>query len=126
MPNRILYAFFVTALIAGGAPAAGAQTPQSQRVHVFELDQKYWDVEPGDTLGDIAKTLLPEAPAAHRRRLMKAIVQLNRDAFIHGDPDRLRAYTRLWLPGSVQTHAVDPVRADEVENYSWGTIKRLK
>ncbi len=107
------------ALLCGPAVAG------SKQVHVYQLSQQYWDVRRGDSLSFIAATLLPAAPR-QQQALMRDILELNPDAFIGGNPNRLRANTRLWLPNFVQT----PVRTradrdSRVERYSWGSIKRI-
>lgn len=99
------------------APAQAA----SKRVYVYPVAQHYWDVRPGDTLGDIAVALLP-ASTQHRQRLMNDIRRLNPGAFIDGDPDRLLANTRLWLPGAVTKPVAD--HDTEIHEFDWGYIKR--
>ncbi|HEX7026814.1 MAG TPA: hypothetical protein VF268_06205 [Gammaproteobacteria bacterium] len=98
---------------------------ESIRVHVYPLSQQYWDVRPGDTLGQIVESLVP-ADRNKQRYLMRDIVELNPDAFLDGDPNRLRANVRLWLPNVLQ----QPVerRTGEnitIERYEWGSIKRV-
>lgn len=107
--------------------AIHAASADSKRVHVYKLSQQYWDVRAGDTLGEIVKALLP-ADRAQQQRLMNDIVELNPDAFIHGDPNRVLANVRLWLPNTIQT----PITADaghdtgaKVEKFSWGSVKRI-
>lgn len=99
------------------ATAAG-----SKRVYVFELDRRYWDVQRGETLGGIATALLPGEPRK-RIPLMRTIFEMNPAAFIDGDPDRLRADTRLWLPGGIQTYAETPPSDGTVRHYDWGSIR---
>jgi hypothetical protein len=96
---------------------------ESKRVHVYPLTQDYWDVQPGETMGDIAVTLLPES-SRHRQSLINEIVRLNPDAFINGDPGRLLANRRLWLPNII-TRPV-PTRNTEIRQFDWGFIKRQK
>ena len=67
------------------------------RIEVYPVTQAYWDVKPGETLGEIVKQLLPNNPAM-RKRLMNEIVELNPDAFSSSNPDNLKANVRLWLP----------------------------
>jgi len=57
--------------------------------------------------------------------LKQDIVQLNPDAFIGGDPNKLLANKRLWLPGYMKQAdtKADP-DSTVVEHYSWGNIKR--
>jgi Tfp pilus assembly protein FimV len=98
----------------------------STRIEVYPLSQNYHDVNAGDTLGEIAAELMPKTPNL-RQHLMREIIELNPDAFIDGDPNRLRANTRLWLPNSPEKPQADAdSSARTVENYSWGNIKRPK
>jgi Tfp pilus assembly protein FimV len=98
----------------------------STRIEVYPLSQNYRDVNRGDTLSGIAAELMPETPNL-RQRLMGEIIELNPDAFIDGDPNRLRANTRLWLPNSPERPQADAdSSARTVENYSWGSINRPK
>jgi hypothetical protein len=116
----------VLSFICSGYFAAHADTEQqsSRRIEVYSLSQNYWDTQSGDTLGEIVLSLLPNNPAKHEA-LMQNIVQLNPDAFIGGDPDKLLANKRLWLPGYMKQadSKVDPGNTI-VERYSWGNIKR--
>lgn len=98
----------------------------STRIEVYPISQQYRDVHSGDTLGEIVTELLPDTPKL-RQRLMRDIIDLNPDAFIGGDPDLLRAHTRLRLPNALErpeTGAEAP--AGSVENFSWGSIRRPK
>lgn len=100
--------------------------PESIRVHVYKLSQQYWDVVAGDTLGEIVESLLPADKSA-QQQLMRELVELNPDAFLNGDPDRLRANIRLWLPNAVQ-RPVKPRTGEHVtvERFEWGSIKRVR
>ena len=113
--------FFCSCFISAHADT-GQQ--QSRRIEVYSLSQNYWDTQSGDTLGAIALQLLPNNPAKHEQ-LKQDIVQLNPDAFIGGDPDRLLTNKRLWLPGYMKQAdtKADPDNT-VVERYSWGNIKR--
>jgi Tfp pilus assembly protein FimV len=96
-------------------------------VFVYKLSQQYWDVRAGDTLGKIVKVLLP-TDRAQQNRLMRDIVELNPDAFINGDPNRVLANTRLWLPNAVQTPVSAETGGDansKIEKFSWGSVKRI-
>ena len=101
---------------------------ESKRVEVYSLSQQYWDVQVGDTLGEIADALLP-ANREKQAALMQDIVQLNPDAFINGDPNRVLANHRLWLPNTIQTPVSDntsPASSETtVERFSWGSVKRV-
>lgn len=114
MMRRILLA---SLLLLPWAPAAA-----SKRVYVYPISQQYWDVRPGETLGEIAEALLPGAQQ-HRQLLMNDILRLNPGAFIDQNPNRLLANTRLWLPNSV-TRPVSAPQDGEIQEFSWGTIKR--
>ena len=103
---------------------ADAQQQSSRRIEVYSLSQNYWDTQEGDTLGGIVLQLLPNNPMKHEL-LKQDIVALNPDAFIGGDPDRLLANKRLWLPGYMkQADSKADADATIVERYSWGNIKR--
>lgn len=107
-------------LIAALLCIAGIADAASKRVYVYPVTQQYWDVRPGEILADITRALLPGEPE-HRQRLMQDIVRLNPGAFINGNPDRLLADTRLWLPGT----ATRPVSSRKrMEKFDWGYINR--
>lgn len=107
-----------------GYAAEGQQT--STRIEVYSLNQNYWDIQPGDTLGKIVHHLLPHNPSKHSA-LKKDIVHLNPQAFVNGNAELLLAGKRLHLPGYMQQadSLVDPATT-KVESYSWGNIKRQK
>jgi hypothetical protein len=94
---------------------------ESKRVYVYPMTQHYWDVQPGETMADIAAMLLPDS-GVHRQKLINEIVRLNPDAFINGNPDRLQSNQRLWLPNTV-TRPVSN-RNTEIRQFNWGYIKR--
>lgn len=98
----------------------------SKRIEVYSLSQSYWDTHYGDTLGEITSHLLPNNPARHVA-LKREIVQLNPHAFINGNPEKLLANQRLWLPGYMKQpdSKVNP-STTIVETYSWGNIKRQR
>ncbi len=99
---------------------------QPKRIEVYSLSQHYWDVQFGDTLGEIAHHLLPHNPVK-RQTLQQDILHLNPGAFIAGNPARLIAGKRLWLPGHMRQADSKPNPATTtVETYSWGNIKRKK
>lgn len=111
-----------TCLLLCHAPALA----ESRRIVVYPISQHYVDTRGGDTLSEIAARLLPEHVAL-QQTLMSDIIRLNPQAFIEHDANRLRANVRLWLPNQLQT---PDTKADgahsEVENYSWGSIKRTR
>lgn len=99
---------------------------ESKRIEVYATGQAYWDVHPGDTLGEIVAQLLPNTPA-RREKLITDIVHLNADAFSDYNADFMRANVRLWLPG----YSLDLSRQIDKDHYnikafSWGYIKTLK
>lgn len=98
----------------------------SKRIEVYAISQSFWDVTPGETLGDIVKQLLPDNPAL-RATLLNDIVKLNPDAFSQSNPDNLKANVRLWLPdnASAMRSPVDKSKYD-VKSFSWGQIYRSK
>ena len=125
----------ITLLMCSGFIATNADTynnnpeakqTNSKRIEVYSLSQNYWDVQYGDTLGGIAHHLLPNNPLK-REALQQDILHLNPDAFINGNPAKLLAGKRLWLPGYMKQadSKVNPGKMT-VETYSWGNIKRLK
>jgi len=105
---------------------ADAERKKSKRIEVYSLSQNYWDVQYGDTLGSIVHHLLPNNPMK-REALQQDILHLNPGIFINGNPEKLLADKRLWLPGYMKQadSKVDPATTT-VETYSWGNIKRLR
>ena len=103
-----------------------AKQTNSKRIEVYSLSQNYWDIQYGDTLGNIVLHLLPHNPAKHEA-LKHDIVHLNPHAFISGNPGEMLANKRLWLPGYMKQADSKVVPATTtVETYSWGNIKRPK
>ena len=123
--TKIARLIFVILLISASTSLHAAQT-ESKRIEVYSLSQNYWDVQQGDTLSSIAHHLLPNNPSK-RKALQQDILQLNPNAFIAGQPEKLLAGKRLWLPGYMKQadSKVDPATTT-VEVYSWGNIKRPK
>ena len=123
--TTIILTTFVALFFCATTPASAAQE-KSRRIEVYSLSQNYWDVQYGDTLGSIVHHLLPNNPAK-REALQQDILHLNPNAFIAGQPEKLLAGKRLWLPGYMKQadSEVDPAKAT-VETYSWGNIKRPK
>ena len=98
----------------------------SKRVQVYELTQTFVDVLPGDTLGEIAATLIPYNHTL-QQRLMDDIMRMNPDAFPQGEARRLLSGSRLFLPNSLQPAMHGEAAGDfSVETFSWGSIKRQK
>ena len=120
MKYKIL--LLLTSLLLNSMACAGT----SKRVEVYAISQSYWDVMPGETLGEIVRQLLPDNPSM-RSTLLDEIVQLNPDAFSHSNPDNLKANIRLWLPNSTAAlrNQVDRNNYD-VQSFSWGQIYRAK
>lgn len=116
---------FLSLFFCAITPLHAGQT-KSKRIEVYSLSQNYWDVQYGDTLSSIAHHLLPNNPSK-RQALQQDILHLNPDAFIAGQPEKLQAGKRLWLPGYMKQadSKADPATMT-VETYSWGNIKRPK
>lgn len=70
-----------------------------------------YDVRRGDSLWLIARRLRQEGSTLSLQQLMDAMLALNPQAFVGGDPARLRAGVALLLPdeGRPQVEAVSPV-----------------
>ena len=127
--SKTVTLFFIfmapAALYAGNYDNSVYASPTaSKRIEVYSLSQNYWDTQYGDTLGSIILHLLPNNPGKHEA-LQQDILHLNPNAFIGGDPARLLADKRLWLPGYMKQadSSADPATT-VVERYSWGNIKR--
>lgn len=118
-----IHIFIFTSLISS---SIYADQNKSKRIEVYSISQSFWDVTPGETLGDIVKQLLPDNPAM-RKNLLLEIVKLNPDAFSHSNPDNLKANVRLWLPNNAPAmqSAQDKNRYD-VKSFSWGQVYRPK
>jgi len=103
-----------------------ARAGVSKRIEVYAISQHFWDVVPGETLGDIVMQLLPENPQK-RKILLKEILQLNPGAFSQSNPDNLKANTRLWLPNNAPARGLmmDKNRY-ETQSFSWGQVHRVK
>ena len=121
----LLYKFLTAGLIASQL-ASGAALADSKRIEVYELSQAYWDTQPGETLGEIVLELMPDNQYL-RAKLMREIVELNPNAFINGDPGRMLANTRLFLPNSTVGTMDKTETADySVKQFQWGSIKTPK
>jgi len=95
---------------------------QSKRVEVYSISQNFWDVTPGETLGDIVKQLLPDNPGL-REKLLYQIVELNPDAFSQSNPDNLKANVRLWLPNNAPAmRQIKDKKLFNIKSYSWGQV----
>jgi len=99
---------------------------QSKRIEVYPASQAFVQVGRGDTLGEIVKRLLPNHPA-RRQQLMHDLVALNPEAFINGNPNRLKANVRLWLPGHIAA-LQQAIHSDKyrIKSFSWGYVQQLK
>ncbi|MBT8130135.1 MAG: hypothetical protein KJP10_09085 [Gammaproteobacteria bacterium] len=103
---------------------SGLAWADSRRIEVYPLSQSYWDVKRGDTLGEIVDTLIPHNPYL-QRQLMRDIMSLNPEVFPDGNPRRMLADRRLWLPNSVKPRQDTAGTSDyTIETYQWGNIKR--
>ena len=115
-------------MLCASSPSLTADTynnnSAAKRIEVYSLSQNYWDTQYGDSLSQISHHLLPNNPSK-RAALQQDILHLNPDAFIGGDPEKLLAGKRLWLPGYMKQadSKADPATTT-VETYSWGNIKR--
>ena len=97
---------------------------ESKRIEVYSLGQQYWDTKKGETLGEIVQQLLPNNPRMHQR-LLKDIVALNPGSFQNNNPDRMKANSRIWLPGHLTKPDTQVNRSKiHVEPFAWGNIKR--
>ena len=113
-------------VILSGFLCSQASSDQSKRVEVYSISQNYWDVTPGETLGQIVKQLLPDN-AGLREKLRRQIVNLNPDAFSNSNPDNLKANIRLWLPNNATAmQQVKDKNKYEVKSFSWGQINKPK
>ena len=118
----ILYKLLTVWLIASQLASAPVYA-DSKRIEVYELSQAYWDTQPGETLGEIVQTLMPDNQYL-RAKLMQEIIQLNPNAFTNGDPDKMLANTRLFLPNSTVGTMDKSEAADySVKQFQWGSIK---
>ena len=104
--------------------AAGSAWAESQRIEVYPISQHYWDTQTGDTLGEIVSSLLPVNHYL-QAALTREIIALNPDVFPDGDPDRMLANKRIWLPNGVKPPSGPPNAAEyTVQDFQWGSIKR--
>lgn len=109
-------------IIFSGLLFTGSFASQSKRVEVYSISQNFWDVTPGETLGDIVKQLLPDNPGL-REKLLYQIVELNPDAFSQSNPDNLKANVRLWLPNNAPAmRQIKDKKLFSVKSYSWGQV----
>ena len=111
-------------VILSGFLCSQASSDQSKRVEVYAISQSFWDVTPGETLGQIVKQLLPDN-AALREKLLLQIVKLNPNAFSHSNPDNLKSNIRLWLPNNATAmQQVKDKNKYDVKYFSWGQISK--
>ena len=112
--------YLVLTLLIACSPAWG----DSRRIEVYPLSQNYWDVQQGDTLGEIVNTLMPKNRYL-QQKLMRDILSLNPDVFPDGNPHLMLADRRLWLPNAVKRPDSAAGSAGEsIETYQWGSIRR--
>jgi hypothetical protein len=98
----------------------------STRIEVYPLSQNYWDIKPGDSLGAIVNTLLPDNVYL-QQKLIRDIVALNPEVFPDGSPHRMLANKRLWLPNALkQPDHITDSSGYIVETYQWGNIKKRR
>jgi len=106
--------------------SAQAIADQSKRVEVYSISQNFWDVTPGETLGDIVKQLLPDNPGL-RKQFQSEIVTLNPNAFSQSNPDNLKANVRLWLPNNAPAmRKAKDKNKFEVKSFNWGQVYKPK
>ena len=116
----------LAASILMGLWGAQAIADQSKRVEVYSISQNFWDVTPGETLGNIVKQLLPDNPGL-RNKFQAEIVALNPNAFSKSNPDNLKANVRLWLPNNASAmQQVKDKNKYEVKSFSWGQVYKPK
>jgi Tfp pilus assembly protein FimV len=98
----------------------------SKRIEVYAAGLTYWDVRPGETLGEIVSQLLPNNQA-RRKSLQAEIIKLNPAAFSDYNADFLKANVRLWLPGHSQG-LNRKINKDKysIREFSWGYIQTRK
>ncbi|HED34391.1 MAG TPA: hypothetical protein ENJ08_09285 [Gammaproteobacteria bacterium] len=123
---RKQFNLIITALILSSIAhiVTTANASPSKRIEVYAISQNFWDVTPGETLGDIVKQLLPDNPAM-RKTLLNEIVQLNPDAFSQSNPDNLKANIRLWLPDNARAmHNTLDKNRYESKSFSWGQVHK--
>jgi hypothetical protein len=112
--------YLVLTLLIACSPAWA----DSRRIEVYPLSQNYWDVQQGDTLGEIVNALMPRNRHL-QQKLMRDILSLNPDVFPDGNPHLMLANRRLWLPNAVKRpDAAAGSGGDNIETYQWGSIRR--
>ncbi|VAW67017.1 hypothetical protein MNBD_GAMMA08-1363 [hydrothermal vent metagenome] len=122
--KRFVILLLSAALISFFCSRANAQP--SNRVQVYAISQSYWDVTPGETLGDIVKQLLPDNMGL-RKKLQSKIIELNPNAFSRSNPDNLKANVRLWLPNNAPAmQQVKNKKKYDVKSFSWGQMYKPK
>ena len=97
---------------------------ESTRIEVYPLSQSYWDIKTGDTLGEIVNALIP-GNSYLQEKLMREIVSTNPHAFPGGNPNRMLASKRLWLPNAVKPPNVSTSPSGyTIESFQWGSIRK--
>lgn len=124
--SLLMLCILFTSLSAYARADSHATTAKSKRIEVYAISQSFWDVTPGDTLGDIVKQLLPNNPSM-RNTLLHEIVRLNPGAFSKSNPDNLKANVRLWLPNnSPAMRSTTDKNKYDIKSFSWGQVYRPK
>ena len=104
--------------------STGLAWAESTRIEVYPLSQSYWDIKSGDTLGEIVHALIP-GNSYLQEKLMRDIVTTNPHAFPGGNPNRMLANTRLWLPNAVNPPTDSTGTSGyTIESFQWGSIRK--
>lgn len=90
-----------------------AQRPAPPRTGVVSTGKTYGPVQPGQTLGGIARQLRGDQPVRYWA-LVEALFELNPDAFIGNDIDRLKVGAVLQIPSMEGLAATTVNRAPAV------------
>lgn len=111
-----------TDIIADETP----EKAQPTRIEVYSISQFFWDVSPGETLGEIIQRILPDSQA-QRAPLLRQILNLNPHAFVQANPNRLKANVRLWLPNNTSRNQRKKDKNKyQSQSFSWGQIHKVK
>ncbi len=117
--SAYLMIYLIAALLTGNS---FLHASESKRIEVYAISQSFWDVRPGESLSEIVIQLLPEYPAM-RKTLMHDIVDMNPSAFIQGDPNQLRAHSRIWLPDHINMlRKRKNANTYHIQSFDWGQV----